>query len=47
MSQGLISLLPKPDKNCLCLDNWGPIALIIYEAVIGSNFCTKIETLLA
>lgn len=28
MCQGLITLLPKPNKDCLLLDNWRPITLI-------------------
>jgi len=28
MKQGIISLIPKPDKNLLIIDNWRPITLL-------------------
>lgn len=28
MKQGVISLIPKPDKEPLCIDNWRPITLL-------------------
>lgn len=28
MKQGLISLIPKPNKDPLCIDNWRPITLL-------------------
>lgn len=28
MKQGIISQIPKPDKDPLSIDNWGPITLL-------------------
>lgn len=37
LTQGLITLLPKPKKYVLCLDNWRPICLLNNDYKI--NFC--------
>lgn len=32
MSQGLITLIPKPGKDSMCIENWRPITLINNDA---------------
>lgn len=44
MCQGLITLLPKPNKDCLLLDNWRPITLINNDAKLMAHiFAQRIK----
>lgn len=44
MCQGLITLIPKPGKDCLLLDNWRPITLINNDAkVLAHIFAQRIK----
>lgn len=44
MCQGLITLLPKPNKDCLLLDNWRPITLINNDAkLLAHIFAQRIK----
>lgn len=44
MTQGLISLIPKPDKDLLSLDNWRPITLINNDSkIIASIFAERLK----
>ena len=47
MSQGLISLIPKPDKDRLSLDNWRPITLINNDSkLLASIFAKRLKACL-
>ncbi len=39
MSQGLITLIPKPDKDLLMIENWQPITLTNNDAKLLSLCC--------
>ena len=41
MKQGLISLLPKPDKDNLLIENWRPITLLNIDNKIVSLIFAK------
>lgn len=44
MTQGLISLIPKTNKDCLFLDNWRPITLINNDAkVLAHVFAQRLK----
>lgn len=45
LRQGLITLLPKPNKDILFLENWRPITLINNDATFFANICRMIEEL--
>lgn len=45
MSQGLISLIPKPNKDALILENWRPITLNNCQ-IVNYYLCRKIKDVL-
>ena len=45
MKQGIISLIPKPDKDILLIDNWRPITLLTIDYKIMSlAFANRLKT---
>ena len=45
MKQGIISLIPKPDKDHLLIDNWRPITLLTIDYKIMSlAFANRLKT---
>ena len=45
MKQGIISLIPKPDKDNLLIDNWRPITLLTIDYKIMSlAFANRLKT---
>ncbi len=43
MKPGLITLLPKPDKDHLILDNWRPITLLNVDYKLFSYLCKSLK----
>ncbi len=41
MKQGVISLIPKPDKDLLVIDNWRPISLLTLDYKILASVYAK------
>ncbi len=41
MKKGVISLIPKPDKDLLVIDNWRPISLLTLDYKILASVCAK------
>uniref|UniRef100_W5LWT0 Uncharacterized protein n=1 Tax=Lepisosteus oculatus TaxID=7918 RepID=W5LWT0_LEPOC len=41
MTQGLITIIPKPDKDLLLIDNWQPITLINNDGKILASVCAE------
>lgn len=41
MKQGLITLIPKPDKDHLLIENWGPISFLNIDYKISSQVYAK------
>ena len=45
MKQGIMSLIPKPDKDILLIDNWRPITLLTIDYKIMSlAFANRLKT---
>uniref|UniRef100_W5NLN7 Reverse transcriptase domain-containing protein n=1 Tax=Lepisosteus oculatus TaxID=7918 RepID=W5NLN7_LEPOC len=45
MTQGLITIIPKPDKDHLLIDNWRPITLINNDGkILASIFAERLKT---
>ena len=45
MKQGVISLIPKPDKDSLFIDNWRPITLLnIDYKILASVYANRLKT---
>ena len=44
MKQGVISLIPKPDKDVLLIENWWPITLLTTDyKILASVYATRLE----
>lgn len=44
MKQGVISLIPKPDKNVLLIDNWRPINLLTIDyKILALAFASRLK----
>lgn len=47
LTQSLITLIPKPKKDLLFLDNWRPISLLNYDyKIIATIFSKRLKTIL-
>ncbi len=47
MNQGLITLIPKPKKDLLFIDNWRPICLLNNDyKILPAIFAERIKTVL-
>ena len=45
MKQGIISLIPKPDKDILLIDNWRPITLLTIDyKILSLAFANRLKT---
>ena len=45
MKQGIISLIPKPDKDILLIDNWRPITLLTIDyKIVSLAFANRLKT---
>ena len=43
--QGMISLIPKPNKDAQCIDNWRPISLLtIYSKILVLVYANTLNT---
>lgn len=51
LSQGLISLIPMPDKDLLMIENWRPITLInndakLFALIFAQRLCLCLNTII-
>lgn len=47
LSQGLLTLIPKPRKDPLCIDNWRPICLLINDyKILAQIFAKRLKAVL-
>lgn len=45
MKQGIISLIPKPNKDPLLIDNWRPITLLTIDyKILASVYANRLKT---
>ena len=45
MKQGIMSLIPKPDKDILLIDNWRPITLLTIDyKIVSLAFANRLKT---
>ncbi len=46
MTQGIITLIPKPNKDKECLENWRPITLLNNDYILASVLARRMKDVL-